>query len=203
MGSSPSRLDPVVLPLIVGTSVADIGCGVGRWGKLIRSNFWEAGLVTPPVIDGFDAHPASVEQCIREGSYRSARLLHLPAPLGGQWDTVIACEVLEHLKFEDAKLALNELERAAKMRIIVSVPNWAYFREGTEGNPYEAHLCHMPRAYLRTRGFKLIGVGFGNPSIRGSGLMNKLGISRLLSGFSLIFPFFGSDLVAYKDITPK
>ena len=48
MSSSPSYLDPIILPLIIGESVLDVGCGYGRWGNLIQSNFWEAGLSSPP-----------------------------------------------------------------------------------------------------------------------------------------------------------
>jgi hypothetical protein len=55
MSSLPSYLDPIILPLIVGETVLDSACGYGRWGNLIQSNFWEAGLSEYPKIDGFDA----------------------------------------------------------------------------------------------------------------------------------------------------
>ena len=65
MSSSPSYLDPVVLPLLAGTTVLDAGCGYGRWGTLVRANYWEAGLAAPPEVDGFDAFAPNVELCAR------------------------------------------------------------------------------------------------------------------------------------------
>jgi hypothetical protein len=55
VSSSPSSAETVL----------DVACGYGRWGCLIRSNFWEAGLSRPPDVDGMDAF---------EGEYRSVRI---------------------------------------------------------------------------------------------------------------------------------
>ena len=60
MGPSPTALDSVVIPLLRGNLVLDAGCGVGRWGKLVRSNYWEAGLKSAPIVDGFDATAAGL-----------------------------------------------------------------------------------------------------------------------------------------------
>ncbi|MGK7876175.1 MAG: hypothetical protein AB4426_23625 [Xenococcaceae cyanobacterium] len=54
MGSSPTYLDPIIIARLVGETVLDVGCGHGRWGHLIQSNFWEAGLTKPPKVDGLD-----------------------------------------------------------------------------------------------------------------------------------------------------
>src|SRR5438552_1358311 len=96
MSSSASYLDPVVLPLIVGESVLDVACGYGRWCHLIQSNYWEAGLSQPPVVDGFDAFEPNVAHCRRSGCYRKLWQQTLPSALDGTWDTVLACEVIEH-----------------------------------------------------------------------------------------------------------
>jgi 2-polyprenyl-3-methyl-5-hydroxy-6-metoxy-1,4-benzoquinol methylase len=97
MSSSPSFLDPIVLKLLLGESVLDVGCGYGRWGNLIRSNFWESRLPAPPRVDGIDAFAPNVEFCSRQDCYGRVWRHVLPEPIEGQWDTVLACEIIEHV----------------------------------------------------------------------------------------------------------
>jgi hypothetical protein len=73
LSSSPSYLDPIVLPLIVGTTVLDVGFGYGRRRHLIQSNLWEAGTPEPPVTDGFDAFQPNVEFCRSGNCYRRVK----------------------------------------------------------------------------------------------------------------------------------
>ena len=60
MSSSPSHLDPIILSHIKGTTVLDVGCGYGRWGCLLRTNYWESDLDYPPTVDGIDGFEASL-----------------------------------------------------------------------------------------------------------------------------------------------
>jgi hypothetical protein len=72
----------------------------------------------------------------------------LPSPIEGQWDTVLASELIEHLPPESAMDVLETLEGAARRRIIVTTPNWNYLRpadEGEDSNPFEAHLGSVSR----------------------------------------------------------
>src|SRR5579862_8028217 len=151
VSSSPTYLDPVVVPLIVGETVLDVGCGYGRWCNLIQSNFWEANLPRPPEVDGFDAFEANVDYCRRHNSYRRVWQQSMPSPLQNQWDTVLACEVIEHIEQDAVEEAIGILENAAKRRIIVSTPNWPYFRSGGDTivgyNDHEAHLSYVPRSF--------------------------------------------------------
>lgn len=206
MGSSPTYLDPVVIPLIKGDSVLDVACGLGRWGNLINTNYWEAGLPAPPAVDGFDAFTPNIRICESRGCYRRVWQHRLPERLEGSWDTVLACEIIEHLSEEDAYRAVEMLESVARKRIIFSTPNFLYLRGGRDTedghNPDEAHLSHVPRSWFKQRGYKITGAGFGNPDslIVKAVRKSRLPGQRALSGLPLIFPSLGYLYVAHKDL---
>ena len=192
MSSSPTYLDPVIIPLITGESVLDAGCGLGRWGHLIQTNFWEAGLTNPPQVDGFDAFGANVEFCSNAGCYRKIWQQIMPSVLEGAWDTVLACEFIEHLEQGAMARVLDILEGAAKKRIIVTTPNQPSYREGIHTiagrNEFEAHLSFASKPFLKQRGYRVVSAGLWYP---GTGLRSVI---------RKIFPARGGTLVAYKDI---
>lgn len=206
MSSSPSYLDPIILPLIAGKTVLDVGCGYGRWGHLIQSNFWEAGLVSPPQIDGFDAFLANVEFCANYGCYRDVWHQTMPSPLSNAWDTVLACEIIEHIEQKYVEEVMDILEGSTKKRIIISTPNWPYYRGGGETkvgfNDFEAHLSYLSRDFFRRRGYKIVGAGFGNPKNTLVRIVKKLNVSWeiALQSVPRVLPILGETLVAYKDI---
>ena len=209
MSSSPAFLDPVVLPLVRGASVLDAGCGLGRWGALLRSNFWECdGLTAPPLVDGFDAFQPNVDACARTQLYRRVWQQVLPSPLSGQWDTVLASELLEHLPQSGVEASLAILEGAARRRIIVSTPNFPALREAHDTivgfNQYEAHLSYVARRDLARRGYRIIGAGFGNPDSKLSRALAACGLhpAFALESISRVLPALARQVVAYKDMQP-
>jgi SAM-dependent methyltransferase len=207
MSSSPAFLDPVVLPLVQGKTVLDVACGLGRWGALLRSNFWECdGMDAPPAVDGFDAFAPNVENCQRTSFYGRVWQHILPAPLEGAWDTVLACEVIEHLPQESVAETLALLEGAARRRVILTTPNFPALREGHDTivgfNHYEAHRCSISRRYLKQRGYRLTGAGFGNPDSRLARLGARLPLppQHVLESIPRLWPRFAQLIVAYKDV---
>jgi SAM-dependent methyltransferase len=207
MSSSATFLDPVVIPLITGTSVLDVGCGYGRWGALIRSNFWEAGLSAPPAVDGLDAFEPNIGLCESSGAYRRVWLQRLPGPLDGHWDTVLASEVIEHVEQAEVSGVLDTLERAARKRVIITTPNFPYYRGGGDTivgfNEFEAHHAYVPQEQLRQRGYRLLGAGFCNPRSFLFRVLRKLRMPgrRGLDSLPVVFPSLGHTTVAWKDIT--
>jgi hypothetical protein len=183
-----------------------VGCGYGRWGNLIRSNFWESRLPAPPRVDGIDAFAPNVEFCSRQGCYGRVWHHRLPEPLEGQWDTVLACEIIEHVPQSDVDRAFAVLEGAARRRIIISTPNFPDFRPGggtiTGVNDYEAHLSYVSRDEFILRGYKIIGAGFGIPDSEFTNAILKVnpGLLDILQSLSRAFPSMATSVVAFKDM---
>lgn len=46
------------------------------------------------------------------------------------FDTILACQVLEHIPFSDLEKALSELKRVARRNVIISIPYTHYYLEG-------------------------------------------------------------------------
>jgi 2-polyprenyl-3-methyl-5-hydroxy-6-metoxy-1,4-benzoquinol methylase len=204
VSSSWSYLDPVILPLIVGNSVLDAGCGVGRWGSLIESNYWEAGLESPPVVDGCDAFKPNVEHCRQRGTYGRVWEQTMPSPLDGTWDTVLACELIEHVPQERVTETLDILEAAAVSRIIVSTPNSPLYRPGHETpfgfNDWEAHVSYVPRSALVARGYRIYGAGFGRYNSRLALRAKRWHVRRSLTSLPYRIPAIAETIVAVKDV---
>src|SRR5437016_14649840 len=119
MSSSWSYLDSVLLRKLIGETVLDVGCGMGRWGLLIETNDSEGRPHLPkaPVVDGLDGFAPNVERCRNLGCYRRVWQQIMPSPLEGAWDTVLAVEIIEHLPSEKLTELLDLLESAAIRRV--------------------------------------------------------------------------------------
>ena len=176
--------------------------------SLEKSNFWEAGLLSPPKVDRFDAFSPNVTFCSKHSCYRNVWVESLPSVPQGKWDTVLACEVIEHIKQDVVEEALDRLEGICNKLIIVSTPNWLYYRGGSDTilgyNDLESHLSYISRSYLYNRGYRLISAGFGNPIhpvVRAiKKLRLKIPFEALLESLPKLFPSTGISLIAYKDI---
>jgi len=203
VSSSWSYLDPIVLSLLVGETVLDAGCGLGRWGSLIETNYWEAKLQEPPAVDGFDAFEPNVTRCRDRGAYRRVWQQTMPSPLDGSWDTVLVCEMIEHLEQADVEPTLDALEAAAHRRIVVTTPNSPLLREGLDTsvghNPYEAHKSYFPASALRRRGYRLRGAGFGRYNSRLAITAKRVGLRSSLTSLPRRLPAIAETIVAVKD----
>lgn len=209
MSSSPCFLDPIVIPLIRGKTLLDVGCGYGRWGCLVSTNYWETQGSAPMEVDGFDAFLPNIALCQSKNVYRKVWHQQLPSPIQGKWDTVLASEILEHLSEEDVPGVMEALEQAATGRIIFTTPNWAYYRGGGDTivgyNEFEAHKTHIPREYFLERDYTVIGAGFGNPThpVVGAFSVMQGDWKGALEILPRLIPELAHTIVAYKDLDDR
>ncbi|HME43775.1 MAG TPA: class I SAM-dependent methyltransferase [Syntrophorhabdales bacterium] len=212
MGSSPCVLDAVVIPLVLGPSILDVGCGFGRWGALLTTNYWETHLAEPgtrPSITGCDGYLPNVELARQSGFYTEVtHTLFPPLPFANDsFETVLLLDIVEHLDSKDGSKLIDEAKRIASRRVILSTPNWPAFRGGhatvTGWNDLEAHLSYWSRGTLRDLGFRLYGAGWHPGKRYWRGALRRARLLPLydatirpnIASLSRCAPFFAENLV--------
>lgn len=212
MGSSPCVLDSVVIPLVLGPKILDVGCGFGRWGALLTTNYWETHLTKPdarPSITGCDGHLPNVDLARQSGFYKE--VLHItfpPLPFSSDsFDTVLLMDVVEHLDEKNGGKLIDEAKRIAARRVVLSTPNWPAFRGGhatiSGWNDLEAHLSYWSRCSLRRLGFRLYGAGWRPGGRYWRGLLRRAHLLSLydtavrpsIMSSSRCFPFLAENVV--------
>jgi 2-polyprenyl-3-methyl-5-hydroxy-6-metoxy-1,4-benzoquinol methylase len=210
VGYSPLELDPVVLPLVEGKTVLDLGCGYGHWGHLLRTHYYSDDPVRAARVTGVDIHEGNVAFCRTTGVYDALERADALEFLGRQparaFDTIIATELIEHLAKDAGQRLLEEVVRVAGRIAILSTPNWEYLRPGattmTGYNEYEHHISRWTAAEFRLRGFTVRGVGhkLRRWPVRG---VNRLldtfpTADLLLAAWAVRRPGIALHLVAYR-----
>lgn len=216
MGGSPVYLDPIVIPLIQGPRILDVGCGFGKWGNLCLTNYWETHSANEggsPQIVGIDAYLPNVNMAKNNGCY--TQVLHAifpPLPFDKQtFDTVLMIEVVEHLQEEKAIELIKEAKRVAKYRVIISTPNFPNFREPhitiTGLNDIEAHISFWSRRCLRQLGFRLYGAGWRSGGRYWRGMLRRTYllsfydevVRTTLMSLSRYTPIFSENVIGVCD----
>jgi len=117
-----ARIYARVLSLICGTTVLDVGCCFGFLPKLVAERYPRLRVI------GADLVPATAALASRICSAQDVRTRFLAADLlalpvaDEAVDTVLAVHVLEHLPAEACRLALAQLRRVARRRVVIAVP---------------------------------------------------------------------------------
>jgi SAM-dependent methyltransferase len=212
MGGSPVALDPVVIPLVQGPRILDVGCGFGKWGYLCTSNYWETFRSTRgmrPEIVGCDGYQANVQMSRKNGCYSEVLQLVVP-PLPFDdccFDSVLLIEIIEHLEEDRAHLLIQEAKRVARHRVIISTPNYPSLRDGTTSitgwNPLDAHMSYISRSKLSDLGFRLFGCGLQPGPGYFRRILKMLGVlgwyderfRRHCGGLSLLFPAAADNII--------
>ncbi len=109
------KLNQARLALILnyaGERILDVGCATGDYVRYLTTRGYDA--------HGLDILPAKEWEAVPERRIRQGDIQKLPF-VDGEFDTVTAFEVLEHV--DDADMAIEELKRVSRKNIILSVPD--------------------------------------------------------------------------------
>ena len=212
VGYSPLDLDPVVLPLVAGKTVLDLGCGYGHWGHLLRTHYFSDDPAKAARITGVDIHEGNVAFCRRTGTYDELgcadALDFLARQPAAAFDTIIATELIEHLPKPAGETLLAEVVRVAAKAAILSTPNWEYLRPGamtmTGFNEHEHHVSAWRPAEFRRRGFTVRGVGHKVRQWPVRGVNRALDVfptlDAMLAAWAIRHPAIALNIVAYRRV---
>lgn len=160
-----------------GKTMADLGCGFGKWTHLIRSDIDKHG--DDAYIIGCDIHRAYLEKIRKYNPYDellvcdAGQLPFKPKSL----NFIMAFEMIEHMDKKEGLKLLGNIETIAQDIIIVSTPSGRFEQGKIRNNPYETHLsAWYPQDFLQS-GFAVSKCGLG-PNLEE--LAEKLKIFSLL-----------------------
>jgi SAM-dependent methyltransferase len=183
----------------VGTgadSVLDVGCGVGHNGFLL----WESELA--PRLVGLDVDEGYLRKAEELGLYE--RLLRRDLARGlpediGTFDVVLCTQVLAHLEKDAGKRLLEECERVAIHRVVLTVQVGTP-RLRARANPNETDRSQWTAAELRLRGYRLKAFGsrLSRDRHRGRGFLFGFYAGTLLGQLS---DRFAEEVLAVREVS--
>ncbi len=117
-----ARIYSHVMSLIRGTTVLDVGCCFGFLPLLAADRNPRLRILGTDLVPSAVALAGRISRAQRSPArFAAADLLALPIS-DESVDTVLAVHVLEHLPAEVSALALAQLRRVARHRVVVAVP---------------------------------------------------------------------------------
>jgi SAM-dependent methyltransferase len=135
-------------------SLLDVGCGFLSPVRLLERR--------PSRMVGIDGSPEVIEQSrshnIHDEYYVMDALRIAERFPPRSFDCVLACDVIEHLKEEDAERLMAQMEQLARRKVIIYTPN-GFLAQGDEyGNALQRHLSGWTAEQMKARGYRVIGI---------------------------------------------
>jgi 2-polyprenyl-3-methyl-5-hydroxy-6-metoxy-1,4-benzoquinol methylase len=116
---------------------------------------------------GVDAHSPSIERSRIAGihsDYVLANVLEIGAKFAPvSFDCITLLEVIEHLSRADGEKLLDQCERIARKKVIVSTPNGFVPQLSEPDNPLQEHLSGWTAEEFRNRGYEVTGIAGWKP----------------------------------------
>jgi SAM-dependent methyltransferase len=133
-------------------TILDVGCGRGEPMSFINRHrqFYAVGA---------DIFRPYLKKCKQQGihdEYIQCDVRYLPFS-SKSFDLVLCIEVLEHLRKDEGKGLLQELERVAKKQVLLSMPVGKFVQHAHDSNPYQEHKSSWFPSEFRGRGYIIRG----------------------------------------------
>jgi hypothetical protein len=141
-------------------SFLDIGIGNGKWGFLFReyADVWAgrfSKIQWEATIDGVEIYKPYIQE-YQKAIYTKIYINDVNEIINklGNYDIIMAGDVIEHLKKHDAITLINKLKEKTKISLTASIPlGDEWLRKKFSDNEYEAHISSWSVADLRELGF--------------------------------------------------
>jgi SAM-dependent methyltransferase len=198
--SSDPKLIPYILPIIEGSAILDIGCGYGKWGYLLKIDYWytKSGRKRSELkyTVGIDAYIKYLKFVKHYRIYDDvilcdARCLPLRE---NSFTTVLVLEVVEHISKNEGRQLLKEAEQIANRLVIVSTPAYFIRQEARDCNLFQKHSSKWTVNDFVRLGYSII---------MGSFLFERIHNYLQYFFYKLvrIFPQYPVSLIAIKRIS--
>ena len=172
--------------------VLDVGCGKTR-------NMRRLGVKHSTGIDGYapyldQAKESNLHDQYVLGDVRELEKYFKP----GQFDTVLALDVIEHLPKEDGLRMMRSMEKIARRKVVLFTPSGFLPQRSYENNELQEHLSGWEPAEMEQYGYRVIGT-LGPKALRGE-LHSLKGRPKIFWGVvSLLGHFLWSRWVPAKS----
>jgi len=181
--------EEIILKLLRGNRILDVGCGYGKYGWLARI-YLRASSVKPYII-GIDIGHESLNMI--KGIYDDVILAdaRFPPFRNGCFHSSILAEVIEHLPRQEGYRVIEKLYQASQ-RVIVSTPARRVFRYS------KGHITLWRSSDLKKMGFKTYGVRC-YPKLATESYLLQFIITFILWPISVYIPDLATFIVAFKE----
>lgn len=132
-------------------TLLDIGCGSNSPAKIFSGKMHMVG------IDDYTPSITKSKKLSIHDEYFIMPFSDLKTFGNSSFDCVAALDVIEHLKKEEGLTLLDDIERIAKKRAILSTPNGFLRQSMYDNNPLQIHKSGWTSKELRKRGYRIVG----------------------------------------------
>lgn len=185
-------------------TILDLGCGEGSFGVRFNQN-------NKYKLTGSDIFTPYLKKSLLTKKYFKIIKTDLTKKLSfpdKSFDAVICLETIEHLKKADGLRLLQEIERIAKKKIIISCPVGLATQENFDQNIYQEHLSSWYPVEFIKMGFKVFGIGLKIVYGKHTHVNHKIKLytapfyflSFLSNPIANIFPQIGCQMIAIKKL---